>query len=347
MSHKKLRADKHCLNCGHEVPERYCPHCGQENLQWKDSAWIMLVDYFKDSFNYDSRLWHTLRTLVLRPGQVASEYLNGKRRQNLEPIRFYIFASSAFFLLLFLEVGSLTLTAGQDQLSTSRRLYHLQREKDLLKGSPDTVHINQLIQGLQQHREHEVRNDSTQRDFELELFDSGEDTTTTESPLGQFLLNRLRQRQKDLEREHEGDEQSALSAFGDELLHALPQLFFLSLPFFAFFLKILYWRRRPNLYVDHFIFSMYHYAYLFVIQSLVVLGIGLTQYVDMSWAASLSGYIITALIAYPFIYLLLSMKRFYQDTWIKLCIRYGLLMVLFFFTIIFLFLFLAAFTLLW
>ncbi len=347
MSHKKLRKETNCLNCGHEVLERYCPHCGQENLEWKDSVWTMLVDYVKDSFNYDSRLWHTLRTLVLRPGQVASEYLNGKRRQNLEPIRFYIFASSAFFLLLFLEVGSLSLKSGQTQPSTSRRLYYLQREKDLLKGSQDTVHINQLIQGLQQRREQEVRKDSIQKDLEIELFNTGVDSATSNSQLGQFLLNRLRQRQKDMEREYEGDEASALFAFGDALLHALPQLFFLSLPFFAFFLKILYWRRRPNLYVEHFIFSIYHYAYLFVIMSLIVIGVRLTRSVNMDWAAPISGYLTTFLVAYPFIYLLLSMKRFYSDTWLKLYIRYGLLMVLFFFTLLVLFLFLAAFTLLW
>ena len=347
MSHKKLRTETNCLNCGHEVRERYCPHCSQENLEWKDSAWTMVVDYIKDSFNYDSRLWHTLRTLVVRPGQVAVEYLSGKRRQNLEPIRFYIFASSAFFLLLYLEVGSLNFSSDQDKLSDSRRLYHLKREKEMLQGTPDTMYVNQLIQGLQSKTKGQAGHDSTENDLEIQWLDTGVDTSSTDGWLSKVLLKRLLQRQKELERQHEGDQISAASAFSDELFHALPQLFFLSLPFFAFLLKILYWRRSSNLYVDHFIFSIYHYAYLFVIMSLMVMFAGLSDKVDMEWAASLSGYVIAFAIGYPFVYLLLSMKRFYKDTWIKLAIRYSLLMFLFSIIILFLFLFLVAFTLLW
>src|SRR6188508_1592278 len=101
MSHNKLRQEKNCLNCGHIVEERFCSHCGQENLEIQDSAFHLIIHYIQDLFHYDGKFWHTLKTLMLKPGQVAVEYMEGKRTRNLKPVQFYVFASTVFFLLLF------------------------------------------------------------------------------------------------------------------------------------------------------------------------------------------------------------------------------------------------------
>ena len=150
MRHKKLRDNKDCLNCGQEVEARFCSHCGQENLELHDSVFRLILHYIQDMFSYDNRLWHTLKNLVLKPGRVAREYMDGKRRQNLEPIRFYVFASSVFFLLLFFAVGPASLDiAGDPDKNYAKRIFHLKQEKEYRKGTADTSLVNQLTQSLQ------------------------------------------------------------------------------------------------------------------------------------------------------------------------------------------------------
>ena len=348
MSHKKLRSQNNCLNCGHQVAERFCSHCGQENLELQDSTFHLIINYIQDIFNYDNRLWHTLKNLLLRPGRVAREYMDGKRRQNLEPIRFYLFASSIFFLLLFFTVGSASINMSNSAATNySKRLFHLKQEKEFRHGTADTTLVNQLMMPL---KDSLSINDSISIDtsgVEINLFDSSLDTAEAEGWLSKVLLKRLEERQAELQAKHEGDESQAIAAFLDEVFHSLPQLFFLSLPFFALFLKLLYFRRPINSYVEHFIFSIYHYAYLFVIMILFILVQWFADRCGIEVVASTMSYVVGGLVIYPFYYLLISMKRFYNDRWGRLIFRYFILLFLLFIILLLLFVGIAAFTLLW
>src|SRR5579859_1546462 len=101
MSGHHLRHDKTCLNCGHLVEERFCTHCGQENLEPKESVGHIVGHFFADITHFDSKLFTTLKDLILRPGFLTREYVAGRRMSYLNPIRMYVFSSAVFFLALF------------------------------------------------------------------------------------------------------------------------------------------------------------------------------------------------------------------------------------------------------
>jgi len=275
--------------------------------------------------------------------------MDGKRRQNLEPIRFYLFASSIFFLLFFFEVGSVSINMSKSSATNySKRLYHLKQEKKFREGTADTSLINQLMQPL---KDTLTRNDTsaidTSQDVQIDLFDSSIDTADADGWLSKVLLKRFEARQAELEEKHEGDEKQATGTIIDEIIHSLPQLFFLSLPFFALFLKLLYFRRPKNSYVEHFIFSIYHYAYLFVIMILFIVAQWAIERCGGTFLESALSYVIGVLILYPFFYLFISMKRFYNDRWGKLMLRYFVLLFLLFIILLLLFVGIAMFTFLW
>lgn len=145
MSHNNLRHENNCLNCGNVVQDRFCTHCGQENLQIQDSAFHLILHYLQDLFHYDGKIWQTLKNLILKPGLVATEYMEGKRIRHLEPIRFYVFSSTVFFILLFFFVNEEKWNKPVDpEHNYDKRIYNLNQEKKFLKGSPDTVFINSL-----------------------------------------------------------------------------------------------------------------------------------------------------------------------------------------------------------
>lgn len=349
MSHKKLRQEKNCLNCGHAVEDRFCTHCGQENLELNDSAMHLILHYLQDLVHYDGKLWHTLKSLVIRPGLVPKEYMAGKRQSHLEPIRFYVFASTVFFLTFFLVLGSdLFISDITPETNYSKRLFHLNQEKEFRKGDADTAAVKQLIYSLQHLTEDSltVVTDSIKQLVDQEVLANQEDTTDEMGWLGKILAEKYDAKEKELETQYAGDKVKVTNAILQEIVHKLPQLFFVSLPFFALFLKLLYWRSRKGAYVEHFIFSIYHYAFLFTIMLLYILTVSLTNKVEGEFIDSVKELLGLAMLFYPFIYLFLSMKRFYNDRWAKLTLRYLVLMVLLFITIIALFIALAALTVL-
>src|SRR5882757_7529952 len=101
MARHHLRHDNTCLNCGATVEERFCTRCGQENLEPKESIGHIIGHFFADITHFDSKLFITLKDLILRPGFLTREYVAGRRMSYLNPIRMYIFISAIFFLALF------------------------------------------------------------------------------------------------------------------------------------------------------------------------------------------------------------------------------------------------------
>lgn len=70
-----------CLNCGHplDISDRYCPNCSQANSTKKLTLKDFFDEFFSSLINYDSKLLKTLSALLLRPGSITRDYIEGKR----------------------------------------------------------------------------------------------------------------------------------------------------------------------------------------------------------------------------------------------------------------------------
>ena len=99
MSHKgKLRANKRCENCGHFVEKRFCPECGQENIETSQPFHYLFRHFVADFVHYDSKFWKTIRYLFFVPAKLTNEYLAGKRKRYVHPVQLYIFISFITYL---------------------------------------------------------------------------------------------------------------------------------------------------------------------------------------------------------------------------------------------------------
>ena len=87
---------EHCLNCGESLAGQYCGGCGQRARSRLISLWELISDAFGDLFELDSRLWRTLVPLLVRPGTLTRDYLQGKRARFMPPFRMYIVLSLLF-----------------------------------------------------------------------------------------------------------------------------------------------------------------------------------------------------------------------------------------------------------
>jgi hypothetical protein len=94
------RKSPNCRNCGAYAPEHYCAHCGQETNERLPSAREFVHEFLLHYFAAEGRLWRTLGALALRPGRLTIEYLRGRKRKYVLPLRLYLTVSVVFFLLL-------------------------------------------------------------------------------------------------------------------------------------------------------------------------------------------------------------------------------------------------------
>jgi hypothetical protein len=85
-------AEALCPNCGQPRSGAYCSHCGQDAREHVISIWRLFHDYLGDFFNFDSRVFRSLRPLLFRPGFLTSEYVRGRRASYIPPVRLYVFS---------------------------------------------------------------------------------------------------------------------------------------------------------------------------------------------------------------------------------------------------------------
>ena len=88
-----------CANCHTPGTDTYCSHCGQRLDTHINSVWHFASEATEVITHADSRVWNTLRSLLLQPGFLSQEFFAGRRARYLQPFRLYLILSVVFLLL--------------------------------------------------------------------------------------------------------------------------------------------------------------------------------------------------------------------------------------------------------
>ena len=85
------KATKECFNCHTPLgpASNFCPHCGQKVQPKKIPLKSVFEDLLSTLFNLESAWWLSLRHLFI-PGRITNNYLDGKRKRYVAPIRLFI-----------------------------------------------------------------------------------------------------------------------------------------------------------------------------------------------------------------------------------------------------------------
>lgn len=76
-----------CPTCGEALVGDYCHACGEKRPEARDLTVRHFVeDAAKELTSLDSKLYHTLRALLFRPGLLTLEWIAGRRGRYLKPL---------------------------------------------------------------------------------------------------------------------------------------------------------------------------------------------------------------------------------------------------------------------
>jgi hypothetical protein len=339
MSHLPERKEKICLNCKSVIYGRYCHVCGQENTEPKESFWHLVTHFVYDITHFDGKFFSSLKYLLFRPGYMSHEYLRGRRASYLNPIRMYVFTSAIFFLIFFSFIKPGT---GGNTTVNGKTLDEISR-MDSVTFAKFTTNINK--------EDHRAEVPMTRDQFKSYI-----DSTLSGSGVrfvpGQYKTRReydsllkagvkkhnwverqLVYKNIEVNEKYHNNAKAITTAFLEAFLHSLPQMLFISLPLLALILKLLYIRRKQFYYVNHLIFGIHFYIFLFIDMLLIFLSVKLYKVFDLQVFKIAIWFLVVSL----FIYEYKGLRNFYQQGRGKTIAKFIVLNFLFVFVLSILF----------
>ncbi|HTV50875.1 MAG TPA: DUF3667 domain-containing protein [Steroidobacteraceae bacterium] len=297
-----------CANCGAEVLDRYCGHCGQRRGHAVHSLAHFAAEATEDLTHADSRLWRTLLALLFRPGFLTTEFLADRRAHYLPPVRLYLVLSVVFFLvassfssgthvIIFAPSGALprvetkheplaqllreSMQEAQRSAATSSATPSTAAPPAAASAAPSTASSPALSSVPRPAASSSSATaDPTQQAAQVcaELEDSGTGMFERWFPgRWQRVCPRML-----------ADNGANVS---EALFHNLPRALFVFMPLIALVMKLLY-RHPPRYYVEHLLFLLHNHAFVFLTFTAYLLLVGLTplSHVSPGLFLALSGY---------------------------------------------------------
>lgn len=292
MKTQPLRKDQHCLNCGTEVPERFCTHCGQENTVQHETFSHLVKHFVADVFHYDSQFFTTLKYLLFRPGFLSREYMAGKRVRYVNPIKLYVFVSFVFFF------GVFALYHGDEGEHKKKGSSLVEAQAGSRKDSLKTFTGTDALRKALEEDSSSVGKDVIEMSDNLDNIHSVDQFDSLQLTLPDSLryhgAKRLAYRRLISIKERYGNDTK--KAMVEMFAHNIPKMMFVLLPLFALFMRWIY-DKKKWLYADHAIFAIHLHSFAFIVG---LLGVILTHifdsdtFVNIAWW-SFFGYLVLAL----------------------------------------------------
>lgn len=303
-------------------------------------------EVFNGFISFDAKFWKTIIPLLTKPGKVSRDFIDGKRARYSNPFQFYLTVSIIFFLIIGLvdryqefsdfnsgkkqsnfsivnmqnnsqEAIDSTLTEAKKQLDKQLDGLDSIQKADILSVIPtptkdttgtkksDTSKVkkkkgsgfnfispdHKVTKMVNYQREHpEITPDSALTALDIPRSFSNRFLYSRADKINSFLTN-TDQENKKLQK---------------EIISYASVSIFIFLPLFTLFLRFVYIRRRFT-YVEHLIFVFHTQTVFFILLTIFFLLNLYAQSESITWIFSVLF----------LIYLLIAMKKFYQQGYIK------------------------------
>ena len=261
------------------------------------SVWPVVGDFFRETFEIDSRVLRTLKLLFFKPGQLSIEFARNRRARYVSPIRLFLFMS-------FLNLGVTALAISNDWYSRS------------FSGMSDPSSYREPTQEQIEAVLAKLDSEATGRLQEIlarEPDDLGRATLSTYIALEgvgglsypPFVYRGLISLYHDPE------------ALMDRFLRRASPVIILSLPFYALALAVVYFGRR-RFFVEHLVLTTH--LLTFSLAALLIYMIPPRGFITIGlWLTVSVGHVG---------YYMLALRRYFRESWVRTIVRFLVLVLL-------------------
>lgn len=326
-------AENICQNCKRPLPSdvRYCSWCGQKDVGSRVSIGRFIVEFFGQLFDLDSRFFRTAAGLFV-PGKLTLEYFAGRRIRYLHPLRIFIISGVVLLALAGLLLKNANLEAMQGRWEGIQQSHFRKQAASRLDSLSDQLRQEYPVPPVPKVLDN-LRLGFTEGGTRLEkdsislntgiAFDSSyspdepytmriavEDILTMKDVAiaDKYGVTKFWERLFLVQniRVTKAGAQMVFYTLGNAIW-----MFLLMIPMLALVLKLLYIRRGFYL-VEHVLFALHSHAFLFWMLSfsLALVALGVDARVLL---------LVMLLMA---VYLLLGMKRFYRQAWMRTVLKF-------------------------
>lgn len=335
----QLPEQPNCLNCGAPLQGQYCGQCGQRATNRLISLWELTRDAFGDLFELDSRLWRTLVPLLIRPGKLTRDYLEGRRARYMPPFRMYLVLSVIFFVVAFFDprddlsllfepepepepVPEQVEDVDETLADAAAKIDQLEAEGKLTEDQAKSARA--AVDNREQYGPSvTLYGDGADDGFNVRIDEeTGKCVATGVDKLPVWIQKRLTQeRLEEICERVAADEGKTLTSL---LLDNIPIALIVLLPVMALVLKALYPLSR-RYFVEHLLFFVHFHAFFFLILTLEILFSRLAGLVFVP--KPLAVLVVVAASLYIPVYLYKAMRRVYGQGHIMTIIKYVALVI--------------------
>lgn len=142
-----------CLNCGTALIGSHCHKCGQAAHVHKTLG-AFFHDLLHGVFHFEGKIWRTLPMLLVRPGKLTREYIDGRRASYVSPIALFLFCVFLLFTTINLMsdgVGANVNVTMEEALRDERAdLAELEAHRKMAAG--DAVKLRNIDEAMAESR---------------------------------------------------------------------------------------------------------------------------------------------------------------------------------------------------
>ena len=310
---------KDCKNCEQPFNEAYefCPHCGQKD---KDELTIGVLFYntIANYFSFDARFIRSFFPLIFKPGYLPKQFVGGKRLIYIHPAQVYLFIAVGFFFLFSFNVRKSRATIDKAMKTEALSKPATLLNENINEVLADSVMVDSILKevetkipiedSLQLAELRNKENWQTDFGFDEKKIDSlvavGASDDEIYKTMGMkedagFIIRKFFAQMLKFYKDR------GLGAIYQTLIDSIPIAMFFLLPIFAFLLKLFHLRK--GIYAHHLVFSFYFFSFIFVVFSFLVV---------LNWIVKDLPIWVSLLITLStFFYLLIAIKKYYQESW--------------------------------
>lgn len=328
-----------CLNCNTRLRGQYCGNCGQRARNRLISIWQLVREAFGDLFELDSRLWKTIIPLLIRPGQLTRDYLEGRRVRYMPPFRTYLVLSVIFFVVAFFDPREdLSIFFEPEPLPTPEDIAK-QEAASRAAAAEKQAELDAAVETLKALEAEGTIDPAVIEEFEnnrdgLNInfgdSDSGDPffgdcdqaTISGEEDLPDWFKKRFSdERIKEI---CERNNRRGIDNFQDAIVDKIPIALIVLLPLMAVVLKILYPLSR-RYFVEHLLFFVHFHAFFFLILTLQIVFTGLWNSLSLNDGIGTLAVVIASF--YIPVYLYRAMRRVYGQGHLATLFKYFILLI--------------------